>query len=242
MAITENYKPIRHTKRIEKRLLLSWVSLALLSMSILDSSGEGETEFGGREVTKQETEIRGDKKLYVIGESKPFTGTVLTKVEGPAKFQIRNGVEHGVQIIYFLGSNDREIEYYAENGKKHGRCRSWHSNLTLESEAIYVKGKRNGIVRHWTESGQLKLVVCLSFGKREGISTWYYENGKIMRLGSYKNDLHDGVWREWNEDGSLKSEKWYVKGKESTASQWLDAQSSSDDPEIISPQKNHQES
>jgi len=233
--MTENYKPIWHTNRIANRLFLSCLSLALLNMSILDSSGDGKTESDEREVTKHETELRGDKKIYVKGESKPFTGILLTKVQGPAKFQIRNGVEHGVQVIYFLGSTDRNIEYHAENGKKHGRYRSWHSNLTLESEAIYVKGKENGITRYWTESGQLEMVVYVSLGKREGTSTWYCENGKIKRLGSFKNDLHDGVWREWNEDGSLKSEKWYVKGKESTASQWLDAQSSSDDPEINKP-------
>ncbi len=63
-----------------------------------------------------------DKKIYVIGENKPYTGTFVKKFENGnlrEEKNYKNGLRHGKQEIYDRSGQLLLLDTY-KNGKKDG--------------------------------------------------------------------------------------------------------------------------
>ena len=103
-------------------------------------------------IIDQNTEI-----IYAQGEKTPFTGIVEFKYEN-GKIQglmgVKNGVEDGINIIYYESGNVEYEKNVTDNGmtiyEKH-----YHSSGKLDFEATYKNRKLDGAVKKYGENGEV---------------------------------------------------------------------------------------
>ncbi len=121
-----------------------------------------------------------DKKIYVIGENKPYTGTFIEKYKNGnlwARATFKNGVAHGKKEIYYKEGQLAALTTYKE-GKKDGLERVYDKNGNLQVEAMHKNGKLNGALRVYYENGQLWGESKYRNGVQRAPTEWYDENGK----------------------------------------------------------------
>ena len=127
----------------------------------LTSCGKERTE----DISKLEMR---DEKIYIIGEDKPYTGTLIDKYENGNLGKIaefKNGLRHGKQ------------ETYDKNGQLNGPYNSYYENGNLKTEATYRNGKEDGPIRVYYENGQLWSESKYKNGVEVAPIKWYDENG-----------------------------------------------------------------
>ncbi len=142
-----------------KRLIINRRSI-LLALCFL----AGFISACSKEVPKTQTRLKGNR-LYLIGESEPFSGYVAGKS--------RDGYRSDLCTYK---------KRYKE-GLQHGKTHYWYPNGKLESVEPYENGKINGIVVRYYPTGRLKARMHLVNGERGGpIGEVYYSpDGKKLR-------------------------------------------------------------
>jgi len=105
--------------------------------------------------------------VYVQGEETPYTGIIEIKFPNgktQALMAYKNGVEDGINIIYYENGN---IEY--------------EKNVTNNGRTVYEK--------HYFSSGKLDFEATYKDGQLDGVVKKYGENGQIIQQGTFKNGV-----------------------------------------------------
>ena len=97
-----------------------------------------------------------DNIIYLLNETKPFTGKNLCKYE--------NGLKRS--------------EGNFKDGKKDGKWTEWYENGQKKSGGYYKDGKKHGKYTVWYENGQKEAEVNYKDGKEDGKWTKWHKNGK----------------------------------------------------------------
>jgi antitoxin component YwqK of YwqJK toxin-antitoxin module len=150
----------------------------ILIMFLLTLTGCGKERI--EDISK--LELR-DKKIYVIGEDKPYTGTFVKKFKN--------------------GNLGKEENY--KNGLRHGKQETYHINGQLALLDTYKNGKLNGVHKSYYENGNLRTEGMYKDGKEDGISRMYYENGQLWRESKDKNGVQIAPTKWYDKNGNPKS-------------------------------------
>ena len=152
------------------------VLMLIMILLILTSCGKERIE----DISK--LELR-DKKIYVIGEDKPYTGIFIDKYEN--------------------GNLGKERRY--KNGVLNGEVRTYDENGQLLLLNTYKNGQKNGPHRGYYDNGNLQTEAIYKNGKNDGVSRMYYENGQLWRESKYKNGVQVAPTKWYDENGNPKS-------------------------------------
>ena len=105
--------------------------------------------------------------VYVQGEETPYTGIIEIKFPNgktQALMAYKNGVEDGINIIYYENGN---IEY--------------EKNVSNNGRTVYEK--------HYFSSGKLDFEATYKDGQLDGVVKKYGENGQVIQQGTFKNGV-----------------------------------------------------
>lgn len=123
-------------------------------------------------------EVR-DGIIYIVGETKPYTGTFIEKYENGDTREIinfKNGKVHGKHEVYYKNGQLASIRF-PKNGKNDGEYKTYYENGYLKTEATYINGKKDGTTRIYYENGQLWRELKYKNGVQVAPTKWYDENG-----------------------------------------------------------------
>ena len=164
-----------------------------------------------------------DKKVYVIGETKPYTGTFIGKDEN-GNLQIEGMVKNGklngiVKIYYENGQLCQELKY--ENGIQ---ITSTHEKERVENVTRMntIDGKYYVGTEHIPYTGKLVMEFTgdaslaewdIKDGLMEGMERVYYKSGQLWSELTYKKGEAYGTKRTYYEDGKLLKTTEYKNGK-----------------------------
>jgi len=127
---------------------------------------------------KSKLEAR-DGIIYVIGETKPYTGTFIEKYENGDTREIinfKNGKVHGKHERYYKNGQLAMIRF-PKNGKNDGEFKNYYENGNLRTEDKYINGKNDGVSRMYYENGQLWRESKYKNGEKVAPTKWFDENG-----------------------------------------------------------------
>ena len=111
-------------------------------------------------------ETDGQNIVFLLNETKPYTGKYLCKYEN--------------------GQKEKEGRYKV--GRLTGKWIFWYETGQLESEANYKNGKLDGLSTWWNKKGQKVRQKNYKNGKLDGkLIEWFQFNGEIKREENYKN-------------------------------------------------------
>lgn len=164
-----------------------------------------------------------DKKVYVIGETKSYTGTFIGKDEN-GNLQIEGMVKNGklngiVKIYYENGQLCQELKY--ENGVQ---ITSTHERERVENVTRMntIDGKYYVGTEHIPYTGKLVMEFTgdaslaewdIKDGLMEGMERVYYKSGQLCSELTYKKGEAYGTKRTYYEDGKLLKTTEYKNGK-----------------------------
>ena len=82
---------------------------------------------------------------YLVNEDKPFTGEVVSYVNGKIEFEgdVKNGLREGLWTYYYP-TGQKKIEGLFTDGLKEGTWNYWKENGTQDVVEVYKMGKRLG--------------------------------------------------------------------------------------------------
>ncbi len=103
--------------------------------------------------------------------------------------------------------------YIAYDGKRHGQCRLYYPNGSVEAEMYYQMDKLHGPSFFYGENGEILSRTFFCEGKREGKVYFYYLSGKVSSIQRFKEGAWHGVQEYFYEDGAIKSLLPYSHGK-----------------------------
>ena len=111
-------------------------------------------------------ETDGQNIVFLLNETKPYTGKYLCK--------------------YDNGQKEKEGKY--QDGKLIGKWTEWDENGQKKTEKNYKDGKLDGQSTWWNKNGQKVRQKNYKNGKLDGkLIEWFQFNGEIKREESYKN-------------------------------------------------------
>ncbi len=105
-----------------------------------------------------------------------------------AKETFKNGVRHGISIIYFEnGRHFQELNW--QNDQKHGAWKQFYENGNIKVQGNYINNQKSGPF------------------------TTFYIGGLIDTKGNYINGSMEGFWEFYDEEGKLLTKIEYVNGR-----------------------------
>lgn len=167
--------------------------------------------------------IEDDGKVYLFGERKPYTGTVVERYPNGKK---------GLQASYADGLMANTVTEWHDNGQKRyeanlkkgkpdGLVTGWHRGGEKAFEVHWQNGTPNGIQTEWHEDGQVKAKYPYQNGSREGLATGWDESGKKAWEVFWGNDAQNGPYTEFHLDGTKRMEVTFVNGqRKGDATEW----------------------
>lgn len=208
-------------KFVSKKIMFTGI-LALLS---INSYGEfksiEEDKFSTKEILRISNklreedylnrDLRRDKKMYIVGDTTPFTGTLVLRLGDYVEYteMYENGILQGDKTWYDSKGNIMMIETYV-NGKINGEQITYYSNSKVRSIVTYKENKI--MVTEWYKpDGKPLYREDFTDGEGEWINFW--DNGTIHESGRYLNFSKQGEWKTYSERGDLLETKVYDKGR-----------------------------
>ncbi|MGL5965338.1 MAG: toxin-antitoxin system YwqK family antitoxin [Fusobacteriaceae bacterium] len=163
-----------------------------------------------READYLERDLRKDKKMYIKGDSKPFTGTLVLRLGDYVEYTepYENGYISGDKTWYDSKGNIMMIETYV-NGKINGEQITYYPNAKVRSIVYYKNNKITGI--EWYNQDGKKIYRDI-FQNGNGRWKTYFDKGNIHEDGEYKNHSRNGSWKMYNEKGELTETRTYRNG------------------------------
>ena len=177
-----------------------------------------------RVVESDELEKRPDASgtthiMYVVGESKPFTGMGVWYNKDGSKSResvFENGKLHGTEMRYTKdGSKRFEIPYV--DGKKHGMQVIYGTEFEYRKdgsrlEIPYENSKKHGTAISYYPNGTKRYDKPWVNGKQHGTAITYYEDGSKSSETPYVDGRSHGMAIHYYHKGSKFSETPYVDG------------------------------
>lgn len=163
-----------------------------------------------READYLDRDLRKDKKMYIKGDSTPFTGTLVLKLGDYVEYTepYENGIISGDKTWYDSKGNIMMIETYVE-GKINGEQITYYPNAKVRSIVYHRNNKITGI--EWYNQDGKRIYRDIF---KNGSGSWrtYFDKGNVHEEGEYVNHARHGVWRIYNEKGQLSETRTYRNG------------------------------
>jgi len=186
----------------------------------------------GRNVTNDEVEERSDGKIYVKGESTPFTGQVIEYIrtkkrknvlkredtysegiaDGQGKEYHENGkiksedmMKNGKLISSREYSNTGELKYTLDRDESGNRIDRYYYEKHVLKEEKYRDSNDDGYNRKYHKNGAVSSETPFKSGKIAGLVRTYYENGKISSEATIANNAITGISKTYHENGQIES-------------------------------------
>ena len=125
-----------------------------------------------------------------------------------------------IQVSRFRNGQVRERVPLLD-GLRHGLVQTWYRNGVAASEEPYVNGRLHGVCRQWDESG--KLLGAFTMVQGTGVQQEWHDNGRIKLEVSTVAGKFCGQNRIWLRDGTLLSERYFLRGRPVTRTQYTRA-------------------
>ena len=122
-----------------------------------------------------------------------------------------NNKNHGTYLGYYNNRLKCVISYI--NGKKHGKCMSYHKNGHLWQCGYYDTNKMNGRYLEYYENGQLRYMIDNVNNMKHGKYLEYNRNGYLFRDIDYVNNMKHGKYLEYHDNCQFHYITNYVNGK-----------------------------
>lgn len=191
-------------------VLLSMISLNLFSQTLVKDVNVSRIQAKMREADYLDRDLRRDKKMYIHGDSAPFTGTLVLKLGDYVEYTepYENGILSGDKTWYDSKGNIMMIESYID-GKINGEQITYYPNTKMRSVVYYKNNKVTGL-DWYDQNGKL----TYSERYKNGTGNWktFYDDGKVNEEGQYLNFARNGVWKFYNEQGKLAEIRTYKNG------------------------------
>jgi antitoxin component YwqK of YwqJK toxin-antitoxin module len=113
----------------------------------------------------------------------------------------------GVDVTFFMGTEQIETECPYSKGVKDGVEVFYHKNGAKKAERIWKKGLKDGVWINWNEEGQQTAQASYSKNKKDGDWFIWSDKGILLFEMHYKKGEKIGKWKQWKEDGELIMEK-----------------------------------
>lgn len=163
-----------------------------------------------READYLDRDLRKDKKMYIKGDSTPFTGTLVLKLGDYVEYTepYEKGILSGDKTWYDSQGNIMMIETYVD-GKINGEQITYYPNAKVRS-IVYHKNNRITGIEWYNQNGE-KIYKDIF---KNGNGSWrsYFDRGNVHEEGEYVNHSRHGVWRIYNEKGQLAETRTYRNG------------------------------
>ncbi len=199
------------------RGLLTGAALLLIGLSLPSCSVE-RVEAGAT--------AERDGRLYAHASGQPYTGIVVTRLDGSDQVQredrYRDGIRQGRAMMYHPDGT-RAVEASYGGGRLDGKRTEWYETGARQREEWFVAGERHGVVREWAESGQQVLERSMKSGVADGLARTWYPSGARKAESTYGNGSLEGEYLEWYENGQQKIQRSYRDGyAHGPASEWYE--------------------
>lgn len=163
-----------------------------------------------READYLNRDLRRDRKMYIKGDSTPFTGTLVLKLGDYVEYTepYENGILSGDKTWYDSVGNIMMIETYV-NGRINGEQVTYYPSTKIRSIVYYRDNRVTGL-EWYNQKG--KLIYKNIFQGGNGSWRSYFDMGNVHEEGEYLNSSKHGVWRIYNEKGQLTETRTYRNG------------------------------
>lgn len=196
--------------KILMMLLISVMGLVSHSQDPAKDVNVSKIQARMREADYLDRDLRKDKKMYIKGDSSPFTGTLVLKLGDYVEYTepYENGILNGDKTWYDSTGNIMMIETYVD-GKVNGEQITYYPNAKMRS-VVYYRANRITGLDWYNQDG--KQIYRERFNNGNGMWTNFYDDGKIHEEGPYQNFLKNGTWKIYNEKGNLVETRTYKNG------------------------------
>ncbi len=93
--------------------------------------------------------------------------------------EMKDGVEHGVFVMYHKDGTIKEQGQYAQ-GEKVGEWKRWNEQGQQVAVANFKNGKKHGNWKIWDDEGILRYDISYADDSKVDISYMYDENGNLL--------------------------------------------------------------
>ncbi|MGL4403102.1 MAG: toxin-antitoxin system YwqK family antitoxin [Fusobacteriaceae bacterium] len=163
-----------------------------------------------READYLDRDLRKDKKMYIKGDSTPFTGTLVLRLGDYVEYTepYEKGKLSGDKTWYDSQGNIMMIETHVD-GKINGEQITYYPNAKVRSIVYYKNNRITGI--EWYNQDGKKIYKDIF---KNGNGSWksFFDKGNVHEEGEYINHARHGVWRMYNEKGQLTETRTYRNG------------------------------
>ncbi len=115
----------------------------------------------------------------------------------------------GKVVLHFAGSQQKQVEYTIENGKRHGNYLSWYPDGTLRVKGTYFRGDFHGQWTWYFLSGKIQTQGSYYYGDKNGEWKRYYENGKPYSIEHFRLGENEGQEIYYFDNGKISTDKNY---------------------------------
>lgn len=127
----------------------------------------------------------------------PFTGLILSNIEGGLCGSYIEGLKEG-RFIEYYPNKQKKSECYFKGNQLDGLCTEWYESGNVKSESIYHLGRKDGLCVNWYDQfNKKKSIAYYINGSLTDQFTCWYESGRIQIKMQYQNDQPFGKYEEW---------------------------------------------
>ena len=179
--------------------------------------------------------LLSEGKFYALGESEPYTGTVVDWHDNGQKqyeAQMVDGVAEGKAVEWYE-NGQKMTEVTLKDGQPVGTLTGWHSNGAKQFEMPLHAGQPHGLLTEYDTGNRRLNTTRYVGGLRKGEATGYNEEGQKTWERNYRDNILEGDFVEYHPNGRRSSrtpyengkpngmaEGWFLDGKKSWAAEW----------------------
>lgn len=134
--------------------------ILISTLMLLACGGSSEMDFQNLDIS-YEGEVASYQK-----KGEPFTGVAIEEYQ---HLLIKHHISEGIEIKEegFYPTGEKERVFPMQKGLKHGQCKMWYKDGTIQLEETYDNGQLNGTVKRYDLTGEL-------------LEEKSFENGKLI--------------------------------------------------------------
>ena len=158
--------------------------------------------------------VERDFRVYEVGSSTPFTGTVVsTRYDGSVYYEENyvDGTLHGLRTEWDREGNKISETTY-EKGSKTGPETFWYSNGQVMAVTPFLNGGFHGQLTRWCRNGQKRYEWSYSNNVKDGPYLKWYANGQKHLEYVYSDDQLHGMQTQWYASGQKEFEGVFAHG------------------------------
>jgi antitoxin component YwqK of YwqJK toxin-antitoxin module len=121
--------------------------------------------------------------------------------EKAAEGAYQNGKKVGLWHGWHPGGQDRFIETYDAEGRRHGKSVWWYPHCGKAHDGAFFEDVEDGPWTRWYITGDKQDEGTYARGVRTGTWTFWHPDGPKLESGPFVNGVRQGTWTEWTFQG-----------------------------------------